>query len=84
MRKVSLAVLLCMVVSGSAFAQTTAGSAAPAPAPAPSPVAPDNAQVTSYGQPVMQKTRAQVYHELIEAQKDGQIAYLNRTVYAHH
>ncbi|WP_144109574.1 DUF4148 domain-containing protein [Paraburkholderia sp. BCC1886] len=80
MRKVSLAVLVCMVVSGSAFAQTTVGS----PAPAPSPVAPDNVQITSYVQPVMQKTRAQVYHELIEAQKDGQIAYLNRTVYAHH
>jgi hypothetical protein len=30
------------------------------------------------------KTRAQVYAELVEAQRDGQIAYLNRTVYAHH
>ncbi|QYD71984.1 DUF4148 domain-containing protein [Paraburkholderia edwinii] len=30
------------------------------------------------------KTRAQVYAELVEAQRDGQIAYLNKTVYAHH
>lgn len=32
----------------------------------------------------MGKTRAQVYAELVQAQRDGQIAYLNRTVYAHH
>ena len=30
------------------------------------------------------KTRAQVYGELVEAQRNGQIAYLNKTVYAHH
>ncbi|CAB3761376.1 DUF4148 domain-containing protein [Paraburkholderia solisilvae] len=30
------------------------------------------------------KTRAQVYAELVQAQRDGQIAYLNRTLYAHH
>lgn len=31
-----------------------------------------------------EKTRAQVYRELIKAQQDGQIAYLNKTLYAHH
>lgn len=30
------------------------------------------------------KTRAQVEQELIQAQQDGQLAYLNKTVYAHH
>jgi len=30
------------------------------------------------------KTRAQVYEELVKAQRDGEIAYLNRTIYAHH
>ncbi|GAB2914076.1 hypothetical protein GCM10027093_60700 [Paraburkholderia jirisanensis] len=30
------------------------------------------------------KTRAQVYEELVKAQQDGEIAYLNRTIYAHH
>jgi hypothetical protein len=36
-----------------------------------------------YGQPVAGKTRAQVYHELIKAEHDGQLDYLNSTVYAH-
>jgi hypothetical protein len=35
------------------------------------------------GQPVAGKTRAQVYQELVQAEQDGQIAYLNSTVYAH-
>lgn len=39
--------------------------------------------VPPYGQPVAQKTRAQVYQELVQAQQDGQLAYLNSTVYAH-
>ncbi|MDQ7976255.1 DUF4148 domain-containing protein [Paraburkholderia sp. SARCC-3016] len=43
---------------------------------APQWVAPDTAYVG--------KTRAQVYAELVQAQRDGQIAYLNKTVYAHH
>ncbi|MEA3121800.1 MAG: hypothetical protein QOH33_1358 [Paraburkholderia sp.] len=34
------------------------------------------------GSPVQQKTRAQVYQDLIHSEKDGQIAYLNSTVYA--
>jgi polygalacturonase len=29
------------------------------------------------------KTRAQVYHELVQAEQDGQLAYLNSTIYAH-
>jgi len=39
--------------------------------------------VPPYGQPVAEKTRAQVYQELVEAEKDGQLAYLNSTLYAH-
>jgi hypothetical protein len=35
----------------------------------------------STGQPSTQKTRAQVYQELVHAQQDGQLAYLNSTVY---
>ncbi|CAB3760547.1 DUF4148 domain-containing protein [Paraburkholderia solisilvae] len=30
------------------------------------------------------ETRAQVYQDLVHAQQDGQISYLDRTVYAHH
>jgi hypothetical protein len=29
-------------------------------------------------------TRADVYHDLVHAQRDGQISYLNSTLYAHH
>ncbi len=36
------------------------------------------------GQASSGKTRAQVYQELIHAQQDGQLAYLDRTLYAHH
>jgi hypothetical protein len=39
--------------------------------------------VPPYGQPVHQKTRAEVYHELVQAEQDGQLAYLNSTLYAH-
>jgi hypothetical protein len=30
------------------------------------------------------KTRAQVKQELIRARQDGQLAWLNKTIYAHH
>jgi hypothetical protein len=39
--------------------------------------------VPPYSQPAAQKTRAQVYQEFLEAQRDGQLAYLKKTVYAH-
>jgi len=34
-------------------------------------------------QPVAGKTRAEVYRELVHAEQDGQLAYLNSTLYAH-
>ncbi len=39
--------------------------------------------VAPYGQPTAQKTRAQVYRELVHAEQDGQLAHLNSTLYAH-
>lgn len=39
--------------------------------------------VPPYGQATQGKTRAQVYRELIQARQDGQLAYLNSTLYAH-
>lgn len=36
-----------------------------------------------YGQPLRGKTRAQVYDELVQAQKDGSLQRLNSTLYAH-
>ncbi|REG52157.1 uncharacterized protein DUF4148 [Paraburkholderia sp. BL6669N2] len=40
-------------------------------------------QVAPYDQPALGKTRAQVYRELVHAERDGQLARLNSTVYAH-
>lgn len=39
--------------------------------------------VAPYGQPIHEKTRAEVYQELVQAEQDGQLAYLNSTLYAH-
>lgn len=39
--------------------------------------------VAPYGQAAAGKTRAQVYQELVHAEQDGQLNYLNSTVYAH-
>ncbi|MBI0327098.1 DUF4148 domain-containing protein [Burkholderia plantarii] len=39
--------------------------------------------VAPYGQPVHEKTRAEVYQELVQAEQDGQLKYLNSTLYAH-
>ncbi|WP_322011121.1 DUF4148 domain-containing protein [Paraburkholderia sp. J12] len=39
--------------------------------------------VAPYGEPVHEKTRAEVYQELIQAEKDGQLDYLNSTLYSH-
>lgn len=82
-----------VVATTSAFAQSTnAGAASQAAQPATAaqvasndtaPTVAPGGWVPPYGQPVAQKTRAQVYQELVEAEKDGQLAYLNSTVYAH-
>lgn len=39
--------------------------------------------VPPYGQVTGEKTRAQVYQELVHAEKDGQRAYLESTLYTH-
>jgi uncharacterized protein YxeA len=38
---------------------------------------------STYGQPAHEKTRAEVYQELVHAEQDGQLAYLDSTIYAH-
>lgn len=87
-----IAALAGTVVTTSAFAQTSAPAAgAQANQAATTQVASSDtastaatgAWVPPYGQPVAQKTRAQVYHELVQAEQDGQLAYLNSTLYAH-
>ncbi|SKD04665.1 protein of unknown function [Burkholderia sp. CF099] len=39
--------------------------------------------IPPYGVKVPEKTRAEVYQELVHAEKDGQEAYLNSTLYSH-
>lgn len=39
--------------------------------------------VPPYGQPIHEKTRAEVYAELVHAEQDGQIKYLDSTLYSH-
>ena len=62
----------------SAFAQT----------PSPAQTTNGSAQVASndahqwVSQAPVSKTRAQVYQELVQAERDGQLAALNSTIYA--
>ncbi|WP_321856333.1 DUF4148 domain-containing protein [Burkholderia cenocepacia] len=39
--------------------------------------------VPPYGQPIHEKTRAEVHAELVQAEQDGQLKYLNSTLYSH-
>jgi hypothetical protein len=74
-----------------AFALVASSTCVSAFAQTPSPVQTTDAssQVASndanqgVGQAPAPKTRAQVYNELVQAERDGQLATLNATVYAH-
>jgi hypothetical protein len=67
-----------ITATSSAFAQS-AGEA-----PAPAATAQAGQWVSPDSQAVAPKTRAQVYQELVHAEQDGQLDYLNRTLYWHH
>jgi hypothetical protein len=91
MKTLMLAALIGLAASSSAFAQTNTGANDPHAASSDSSfttaaATPDQAGqwVAPYGQPVAGRTRAQVYQRLVTAEQDGQLAYLDRTVYAHH
>ncbi|MFP6562831.1 DUF4148 domain-containing protein [Paraburkholderia sp. B3] len=77
-----IAALAGLATTTSAFAQS-ANAGTPLAQPAAATQVAANATAQPYGQPVAQKTRAQVYQELVQAEQDGQLAYLNSTVYAH-
>jgi hypothetical protein len=88
-------VLITFAVAGAvlcspAFAQTsapaganTATRAAPAPADPPPATSQAGQWVPPYGQPVTGLTRAQVYQDLVHSEQDGQLQYLNKTLYSH-
>ncbi|XJV82959.1 DUF4148 domain-containing protein [Burkholderia anthina] len=82
---------VCATATVPAFAQSNASPAPQQLASVSSPGMAGGAAVVqagswagSYGSPIQEKTRAQVYQELVHAQQDGQLAYLNKTLYAHH
>jgi hypothetical protein len=71
-----------LATTGSAFAQNT--DQAPAPAPAPNTVMQTAQWVPPDGQNAAPITRAEVYQDLVKSEQDGQLDYLNRTLYWHH
>lgn len=84
MKITTIAAIALLAASGSVFAQSTPGSNADQSAG--TQAAPSSSLTVAqadYGQPVPGKTRAQVYHSLVQAEQDGQMAYLNKTLYAH-
>lgn len=88
MKVTHIAALFGILAASSAFAQSNPAAAATANTStstvAMSTATPQNGGwVPPYGQAVAPKTRAQVYGELVQAEKDGQLAYLNSTIYAH-
>jgi hypothetical protein len=85
MKTMMIATLIGLAATGTAFAQSMPGSNDSSSTTGSSTAPSQNSQwVAPYGQPVAGKTRAQVYQELVKAEQDGQLAYLNRTLYAHH
>jgi len=73
-----------LATTGSAFAQSTAPAQAPAQAAAPTILAQTGQWVPPDGQTIEPKTRAEVYQDLVKSEQDGQLDYLNRTLYWHH
>jgi hypothetical protein len=73
-----------LAATGSAFAQSSAPVQTPAQAPAPLTVAQAGQWVPPDGQTIAPKTRAEVYQDLVKSEQDGQLDYLNRTLYWHH
>jgi hypothetical protein len=76
---IALAFTGFLLATGSAFAaQTTASTQTGQTA-----IQAAGQWVPPYGQAVAPKTRAQVYQELVHAEQDGQLAYLDSTLYSH-
>jgi hypothetical protein len=84
--KVAVVAIIGMAAASSSFAQSnpTPPDGTPATALAQTTTTQAGTWVAPYGQPIPGKTRAQVYHELVQAERDGQLAYLDSTIYAHH
>jgi len=84
MKRMTLAALAGILVTSAAFAQTQPGSNDATTNAQPQPQQQQGQWVPPDGQPIAGKTRAEVYQDLVHAEQDGQLAYLNSTLYAHH
>jgi hypothetical protein len=73
-----------LATTGSAFAQSTAPAQALVQVAAPTTLAQTGQWVPPDGETIAPKTRAEVYQELVKSEQDGQLDYLNRTLYWHH
>jgi hypothetical protein len=78
MKVIKIAALIGMVVTTSAFAQANTTAADTSASVTASQI---GAWVPPQGEANVPKTRAQVYAELVQAEKDGQLDYLNSTIY---
>jgi multidrug efflux pump subunit AcrA (membrane-fusion protein) len=77
---------ISIVLALAAGASTISCYAASAPAPTsvqPTPTTQVGDWAPQYGVKVQPKTRAQVYQELVHAERDGQLQRLDRTLYWH-
>jgi hypothetical protein len=90
MKAFLFAALIGVVASTSAIAQSAPSSMHPAASDGAvsrtgqTSASQQGSWTPPYGQAIVPKTRAQVYQELVEAEKDGQLQYLDSTLYAHH
>jgi Domain of unknown function (DUF4148) len=73
--------LVAASASVSAFAQTSQPATVDAQSQSSAASTPTEQWMPPYGAPVQQETRAQVYQDLVHAEQDGQLHYLNSTVY---
>jgi hypothetical protein len=78
MKVIKIAALLGMVVTTSAFSQANTTAADTSASVTASQT---GAWVPPQGKANVPKTRAQVYAELVQAEKDGQRDCLNSTIY---
>ncbi|KVF78857.1 hypothetical protein WS75_06165 [Burkholderia sp. FL-7-2-10-S1-D7] len=73
---------LCVALPGRAAASQSAATTAPRTL-ASAASAPASSRDAWNAPPMTPLTRAQVYRELVRAQRDGQLAQLNRALYSH-
>jgi len=73
---------LCIALPGRAAASQSAAASAPQTLVSTAPARASSRDAWK-APPVAPLTRAQVYRELVRAQRDGQLAQLNRELYSH-